>query len=75
MPGLVYIHQQAFEFQGIPSSWVEPLNKVTREIWVPSDYNKHAFQKSGINEDKIAVLKHGVEFGKFNVSVEPMPVP
>lgn len=75
MPGLVYIHQQAFEFEGIPSSWVEPLNKVTREIWVPSDYNKQAFQKSGINQDKIAVLKHGVEFGKFNVSVEPMPVP
>lgn len=75
MPGLVYIHQQAFEFQGIPSSWVDPLNKLTHEIWVPSEYNARAFKESGIQEDKIAILKHGIEFGKFNVSLQPLPLP
>ena len=74
-PGLIYIHQQAFEFQGIPSSWVEPLNNITQEIWVPSDFNAQAFAMSGVHRDKINVLKHGVEFGKFNVSVEPLVLP
>lgn len=74
-PGIVYIHQQAFEFQGIPSSWVQPLNNITQEIWVPSRYNAEAFAKSGVHRDKITVLKHGVEFGKFNVSVQPLPLP
>lgn len=75
MPGLLYIHQQAFEFQGIPSSWVKPLNEVAHDIWVPSTYNAMAFDSSGINKDKIAVLRHGVEFGKFNVSSLPLPLP
>lgn len=75
LSGFVYIHQQAFEFQGIPSSWVEPLNNIAQDIWVPSKYNAEAFAKSGIHRDKINVLKHGVEFGKFNVSVQPLPLP
>ena len=75
MPGLVYIHQQAFEFQGIPLSWVTSLNNITTEIWVPSRYNADAFVESGVQADKITVINHGVEFGKFNVSVQPIPLP
>ena len=75
MPGLVYIHQQAFEFLGIPSYWVKPLNNITDEIWVPSQYNAEAFVKSGVDHDKVIVLRHGVEFGKFNVSVRSLPLP
>lgn len=75
LPGLVYIHQQAFEFQGIPSPWIEPLNNFTHEVWVPSEYNAQAFENSGVRHEKITVLKHGVEFGKFNVSLRPLPLP
>jgi hypothetical protein len=41
-PALVYVHQQAFEFRGIPSSWVAPLNSVPDDVWVPSAFNKQA---------------------------------
>lgn len=75
MPGFIYIHHQAFEFQGIPVSWVDPLNNITQDVWVPSEYNAHAFEASGIRRDKIFVLKHGIEFGKFNVSVPGYPIP
>lgn len=75
MPGVVYVHQQAFEFQGIPSSWVKPLNELPQEIWVPSEFNAKAFEMSGIRRKKIAVLRHGVEFGKFNVSLPPLQLP
>ena len=75
MPGFVYIHQQAFEFQGIPSSWVEPLNTITNEIWVPSKFNAEAFVMSGVLCNKVLVLRHGVEFGKFNISVQRLPLP
>ncbi|CAL8465900.1 g5436 [Coccomyxa elongata] len=34
-----------------------------------------AFAQSGVYSDKITVLKHGVEFGKFNVSALPLPLP
>ncbi len=69
MLGFVYIHHQAFEFQGIPTSWVHPFNDNTQDVWVPSEYNANAFKASGIRREKIFVLKHGVEFGKYNVSV------
>lgn len=74
-PGFVYIHQQAFEFQGIPGSWVHPMNDIAQEVWVPSEYNAQAFKASGVRGDKIAVLRHGVEFGKYNVSIKPLTLP
>lgn len=74
MPGFIYIHHQAFEFQGIPSSWVHPFNNITQDIWVPSEYNAQAFEANGIRREKIFVLKHGIEFGKFNVSVPGYPI-
>lgn len=74
-PDTLYIHQLAFEFQGIPSAWVHPLNNLTQEVWVPSEYNAQAFADSGVLRSKIAVLKHGIEFGKFNMSLPPLPLP
>ncbi len=75
MPGFLYIHQQAFEFQGIPSSWVDPMNEVAQEIWVPSEYNALAFEEGGVRRNKISVVSHGIEFGKFNVSLQPLKLP
>jgi hypothetical protein len=73
-PGDVYIHQQAFEFRGIPSSWVAPLSEVADEVWVPSAFNKAAFVEGGVPGKRVAVLPHGLEFPKFNLSVPP-PAP
>ena len=47
---------QAFEFDGIPKVWVQPLNTVVDELWVPSQYNAGIFRHDGINQTKIQVL-------------------
>ena len=51
------------------------MNNVTDEIWVPSNYNAKVFIDSGVQGDKVVVLKHGVEFSKFNLTVAPMELP
>ena len=57
-PALVYVHQQAFEFRGIPSSWVAPLNGVPDDVWVPSAFNKQArLLHASSKNDQIAILK------------------
>ena len=71
----VYIHQQAWEFSGIPNNWVTSFNNATDEVWVPSEYNAKAFIDSGVQSDKVVVLKHGVEFSKFNLTVLPLRLP
>jgi glycosyltransferase involved in cell wall biosynthesis len=71
----IYIHQQAFEFIGIPQSWIFPMNNVIDEIWVPSESNADAFVASGVLAGKVKVLKHGIDAWKYNMTVLPYPLP
>jgi glycosyltransferase involved in cell wall biosynthesis len=38
-----------WETSKLPMSWVEYINDSVEEVWCPSNYNKHSFEKSGIN--------------------------
>lgn len=51
----------------IPESWVSICNdKRVDQIWVPSEHSKNACIKSGVSEDKIFVISHGVDVSLFN---------
>ncbi|KAK9820019.1 hypothetical protein WJX72_005207 [[Myrmecia] bisecta] len=73
-PSAVWIHQQPWEFEGIPKEWVQPLNDAD-EIWVPSQYNKDSYTRNGVKESAIRVVRHGIENTKFDVLVDTYNLP
>jgi hypothetical protein len=45
-----------WEFESIPSEWVEPLNSVATAVWVPAEYVRQGFIKSGVRADKVGAM-------------------
>ena len=66
-----HIAYTPFETDGAPVSWLLPL-KGMDEIWVPSQHNKNAYARVGMDPKKIHVIPHGVEVEKFNPDIEPL---
>ncbi len=54
-----------WEYEFIPNDWIEPLNTVFDEIWVPSNFTYKALINSGI-ETNIKVIPNGFEPNVFN---------
>ena len=64
---------QAFEFDGIPRAWIEPINNIVDELWVPSQYNREIYTDDGVSDGKVKVLF--LQFVFHNLSlVARMPV-
>ena len=49
-----------WEFGPIPAVWVDSLNAVADEVWVPSEAVRDGLTKSGIHPRKLALVPHGV---------------
>lgn len=62
---------QPWEFGSTPISWVKSFNENVDEVWVPSNFVKEVYTKSGVNKDKVFVIPNGISKDKFNPSVEP----
>ena len=62
-----------FDADGIPRSWAAACNRMD-EIWVPSRFCLEAFSASGVPEERIRVIPHGVDSARFAARVEPLPV-
>lgn len=60
-----------FETDSAPVSWLLPLRGMD-EIWVPSQHNKDAYVRAGLNKNKIFVIPHGVDTSRFNASIQPL---
>ncbi|RJQ33039.1 MAG: glycosyltransferase [Actinobacteria bacterium] len=52
------------EVNGIPRTWVNQANNMD-EVWVPSNFNKQTFRKSGVEKD-IHIIPLGVNPNYFN---------
>lgn len=60
-----------FEMPRVPSSWVEPCNKM-HEIWTGSEYSAEAFKNSGVTVP-ISVLPHAIDVDAFD-KAEPWQI-
>jgi glycosyltransferase involved in cell wall biosynthesis len=56
---------QPWEFGSIPSAWVEPLNTVVDELWVPSQHVRKMYLDAGIAPDRVAVVPNGVDLDVY----------
>ena len=72
--GAVWIHQQPWEFYGIPTTWKDPLNRLVDELWVPSYFCREEYEQNGIQSSKIQVIPHGVDFQSFDIPPDPYPL-
>ena len=51
-----FLGVQAFEFDGVPKAWIQPMNTVADEVWVPSQYNAAIFRHDGVRKRQIQVI-------------------
>src|SRR3954468_9998489 len=52
---------QPWEFGAIPSAWIEPLQSVVDELWVPSEHVRAMYLDAGLAPDRVAVVPNGVD--------------
>lgn len=70
--GSLWIHIQPWEMDFLPCDWIEPLRAQVDEIWVPSNYVRAIYERSGINPDKIQVIPWGIDPDVFNPDAVPL---
>jgi glycosyltransferase involved in cell wall biosynthesis len=60
---------QPWEFGALPKDWVEPMETLVDELWVPSKYVRDVYVRSGISASKVFVVPNGVNYHQFNPAV------
>ncbi|HEX9021743.1 MAG TPA: glycosyltransferase family 4 protein [Nitrospirota bacterium] len=63
-----------YETDRIPKSWVGPLNAMD-EVWVPTEFNRQTFSRSGVSSQKIRVIPYAVDTDFYMPISETLPVP
>ncbi|MGD5588103.1 hypothetical protein QUT57_22625, partial [Xanthomonas citri pv. citri] len=56
---------QPWEFGSVPEAWVEPLNTVVDELWVPSAFVRDMYVSSGVEADRVRVVPNGVDLEAY----------
>jgi glycosyltransferase involved in cell wall biosynthesis len=52
-----------WEFEVIPDAWVEALNAVADEVWVPARFVADGMARCGVRAEKLHVVGHGAPDG------------
>ncbi len=65
---------QPWEFGALPKDWVEPMETLVDELWVPSNYVRDVYINSGISSDKVFVVPNGVNYNQFHPEIAKLPV-
>ena len=72
--GRCRIGRAGFWTDRIPRSWIEPCNAMD-EVWVPSEFQRQAFVDSGVQAQKLRVLRAGVDTTFFCPGQPPLAIP
>jgi glycosyltransferase involved in cell wall biosynthesis len=57
---------QPWEFGSIPTAWVEPLQTMVDELWVPSEHVRRMYLDAGLEPDRVAVVPNGVDLSHYS---------
>lgn len=74
-PSGAWVIIQPWEYGGIPADWVVPMRDVVDEIWVPSNWVRDCYIKSGVPGDKVVVVPNGVDTDRFRPDGPKYPLP
>ncbi|SJZ34551.1 Glycosyltransferase involved in cell wall bisynthesis [Trichlorobacter thiogenes] len=67
-----FIMIQPWEFGSLPKNWIEPMNTVVDEVWVPSNYVKECYITSGVEAARIQVVPNGVDTSTLSPEAPPL---
>jgi glycosyltransferase involved in cell wall biosynthesis/GT2 family glycosyltransferase len=67
-----WVTYQPWEYGSLPSAWVEPMNRVVDEVWVPTTYVRDCYVRSGVDAGKVAVVPYGIDPDRFHPEVAPI---
>ena len=56
---------QPWEYGGLPAEWLKTMKHSVDEIWVPSNWVRDGFVKSGVPADRVVVVPNGVDTALF----------
>jgi glycosyltransferase involved in cell wall biosynthesis len=56
---------QPWEFGCLPAEWIAPMRDSVDEIWVPSNYVRDCYVKSGVPAEKVVVVPNGVDLDTY----------
>ena len=65
---------QPWEFGSIPREWVRHMSASVDEAWVPSNYVRDSYIKSGVPSERVFVVPNGVNISLFNPDNTPYPL-
>jgi len=66
---------QPWEFGSVPERWIYNLNKFVDQVWVPSEFVRQSYLKSGLLPEKVAVVPNGVDTDVFHPEVPEWVLP
>jgi glycosyltransferase involved in cell wall biosynthesis len=61
-----YIHYQPWEYGSMPRDWFDALRDDCDDVWVPSTYNRAAYEEGGFPSARLAIIPHGVDARVFS---------
>ncbi|HEY2597535.1 MAG TPA: glycosyltransferase, partial [Candidatus Dormibacteraeota bacterium] len=70
-----WITYQPWEYGSLPAAWVEPMNRLVDEVWVPTTYVRDCYVRSGVDAGKVAVVPYGIDPDRFHPEVAPLQLP
>ena len=70
-----WVMMQAWEFGALPRAWIEPMNTLVDEVWVPSRWVKACYEASGVEPERVVVVPLGVDPVRFHQGFAPLPLP
>ncbi len=65
---------QPWEYGSLPASWIRPMCDLVDEIWVPSEYVKKCYARSGIPAEQVVVIPNGVDTDRFKPEATAYPL-
>ncbi|MBI5820923.1 MAG: glycosyltransferase [Verrucomicrobia bacterium] len=66
---------QPWEFGCVPKAWVPVLRDQVDELWVPSEFVRDCYVKSGVPAGKVVVVPNGIAEDKFRPDLTPLTLP
>ncbi len=66
-----FVLVQPWEFGSAPKAWVDQINRLVDELWVPTAYVRECYVASGVDPARVAVVPNGIDPERFQPDAPP----
>jgi len=65
---------QPWEYGSLPVEWVQRVNELADEVWVPSTFVHDLYVQSGVDPNRVHVIPNGVDPALFTPDTPPLSI-